>query len=88
MYFAQSAGATEYTDVFSAAEDSPNESPEYDTKQSDDEVSVMLEFWGMQSTPSSSLLHGPLWPKVVALDRVLTMGQIKLNCVLMLNWIA
>ena len=25
--------------------------PGYDTKQSDDEVPVMLELWGMQSTP-------------------------------------
>ena len=40
----------------------------------------MLELWGMQSTPSLSSLPGPLWPGVVALDRVLRMGggQIKL----------
>ena len=29
-----------------------NKCLEYDTKQSDGEVSVMLELWGMQSTPS------------------------------------
>ena len=34
--------------------------------------------WGMQSTPSLSLLPDPLWPRVVRPDRVLSMGQIKL----------
>ena len=57
----------------------PNECPGYDTKQSDGEV---LE---MQSTPSLPLLPGPLWPRVVAPYRVLSMGQIELNCVLILN---
>ena len=41
----------------------------------------------MQSTPLLPLLSGPLWLGVVAPDRVLSMGQIKLNWVLMLNWI-
>ena len=45
----------------------------YDTKQSDDEVPVMLELWEMWSNP--------LLPP----DRVVSMGQIELNCVLMLN---
>ena len=49
------------------------------------EVPVMLEVWGMRSTPLLPLLPGPLWPGVVALDRVLSMGQIELNSVLMLN---
>ena len=53
---------------------SPNECPRYDTKQSDGEVPVMLELWGMHSTPSMSLLPGPLWPEVVVPDRVLSMG--------------
>ena len=39
----------------------PNECPGYDTKQSDGEVPVRLELWGMQSTPSLPLLPGPLW---------------------------
>ena len=52
----------------------PNECPEYDTKQSDGEVPVMLEFWGMQSIASLPLLPGPLWPGVVAPDRALSMG--------------
>ena len=45
----------------------------------------MLKHWRMQSTPSLSSLSGPLGPGVVATDRVLSMGQIELNCVLMLN---
>ena len=64
----------------------PNECPIYDTKQFDSVVPVMLELWGMRSTPSLPLLPGPLWLGVVAPDRVLSMGQIELNSVLMLNW--
>ena len=60
------------------------ECPIYDTKQSDDEGPLMQR---MQSTPSLSSLPGPLWTGVVAPNRVLSMGQIELNCVLMLNWI-
>ena len=48
----------------------------------------MLELWGMRCTPSLPLLPGPLWPGVVAPDRVLSMGQIELNCVLILNRMA
>ena len=33
-------------------------------------------------------LPGPLWPGVVVPDRFLSMGQIELNCLLMLNWTA
>ena len=40
----------------------------------------------MQSTPSLPSLLGPLWPRVVAPHRVLPIGQIELNCILMLNW--
>ena len=63
-----------------------NERPGYDTKQSDGEVPVMQELWGMWSTPSLPSLHGPVWPGVVTPDRVLSMGGIGLNCALMLNW--
>ena len=49
-----------------------------DTKQSDGEIPVMLELWGMRGILSSSLLPGPLWLRVVALDRVLSIGQIEL----------
>ena len=59
--------------------------PGYNTKQS--EVPVMLELWGMRSTPSLPSLPGPLLPVAVAPDKALSMGQIKLNSVLMLNWI-
>ena len=45
----------------------------------------MPEIWGMRSTPSLPSLPGPLWPGVVAPDRVLAMGKIELNCVLKLN---
>ena len=58
-----------------------------DIKQSDGEVPVMLELWGMQNTYSLPSLPGPLWPGEVAPDRVLSMGQIGLNCVLVQNWI-
>ena len=61
--------------------------PTYDTKQSDGEAPVMLDLWRLQSTPSLPLLPSPLWPVVVAPDKVLSMGQIELNCVLMTNWI-
>ena len=63
----------------------PNECPRYDTKQSDGEAQVMLELWGMQSTPSLPSLPGLLWFGVVAPDRIQSMGQIELNYVLMLN---
>ena len=45
----------------------------------------MLEFGGIWSTPSSPSLPSPLWPGEVAPDSVLSMVQIELNCVLMLN---
>ena len=45
----------------------------------------MLELGGMLSTPSLPSLLSPFWLGVVAPDRVLSMGQIQLNCVLMLN---
>ena len=51
-----------------------NECLGYDTKQSDGEVPVMVELWGMQSTLSLRSLPGPLWLGVVAPDRALSMG--------------
>ena len=50
----------------------------------------IILWWGSSNagaTPSFPLLPGPLWPRVVASDRVLSMGQIELKCVFMLNWI-
>ncbi len=40
----------------------------------------MLEFWGMWSNPSLPSLPGSLWPGVVATNRVLSVGQIEINC--------
>ena len=60
LNIAQSAGAAEYTNYTSAEGYDPNESPGYDTKQSDGEVPVMLKLWGLQSTLSLPLLQGPL----------------------------
>ena len=51
-----------------------NECFGYDTKQSDGEVPAVLELWRMQGNPSLPSLPGPLWPRVVAPDRVLSMG--------------
>ena len=64
------------------------ECPGYDTKESDGEASGLLELWGMWSTLLLPLLPVPLWPGVVAPNRVLSMGQIELKCVLGLNWIS
>ena len=44
----------------------PNKCPWYDTKQSDGEVPVILELWGMQSTPSLPSLPGLFWLGMVA----------------------
>ena len=65
----------------------PNECPEYDTTQSDRELPIRLDLWGMLNIPSLPSVPGPLKPEVVAPGRVLSMGQIELNCVLMQNWI-
>ena len=51
--------------------------PEYNTKQSDDEASV-LELWEMWSTTSLPLIPSSIWPQVGALDKVLSIGQIEL----------
>ena len=64
-----------------------NECPRYVIKQSDGEIPVMVKLWKMGNTPLLPSLPGPLWPGVRAPDRVISIGQIELNCVLMLNWI-
>ena len=51
-----------------------NKYPGYDTKQSDGEVPVMVELWGMWSTPSLPLLPGSLKSGMGALNRALSMG--------------
>ena len=45
----------------------------------------MLDPWEKQSILSLPPLPDPFWLIVVAPDRVLSMGHIELNCVLMLN---
>ena len=42
----------------------------------------MLVLWGRQSTLSLPSFPGPLWPRVGAPERVLSMGQIKLFVIL------
>ena len=65
-YAAQSAGAVEYTDCISAKrQDSPNECPGNDTKQSDDE-----ELWGHAQYPFIAIT---LRSTLVAPDRVLSL---------------
>ena len=63
----------------------PNECPVYDTKRSAGELPVMLEFYGMWNISSLPSLPGPIWPGVVTPERVLFMGQVELNCMLMLT---
>ena len=82
----ESAEAVEYTDYFSAK--GQNQCPGYDTKQSDGEVPVILELREMLSTSSLPSLPGSLRPGMVTPDGVLSMGLIKLNCVLILNWMS
>ena len=47
-----------------------------------------MEFWGMWTSILLPSLPVSLWLGVVALDRVLSMGQIELNSLLMRNRIA
>ena len=73
-----SAGTIENAGCISVeGKDHPNESPEYNTKQSDGETPV-LKLWGIWRTPSLQLLLGPHWPGMVTSDMVLSMGQIEL----------
>ena len=66
---AQVAGAVEYTGCTPT-----NACPVYDTKQSVGDVPVMLDIWGLRTTPSLPSLPGPLYPRQVAPARVLSMG--------------
>ena len=55
-----------------------NECPGYDTKQSDSEVLVTLELWGIRGALSLSSLPDQLWLQVIASEKVFSMGQIEL----------
>ena len=85
MFLSSLAKSTGAIDSRQWGKTSTNECPRYDTKKSDDEVPVMLEFSGMQSILLLPSLLGPFWPGVVEPDRVLSTGQIELNCVIMLK---
>ena len=60
----------------------------YDTIRSHGEIPVIWEIRGIRSTLSLTSLPGPLWLGVVASDRIIYMGQIDVNRVLMLKIIA
>ena len=83
LYIAHLAGTVDYTDWISSERLPPQWVSWYDTKQSDGEAPVMEKLWKMWSASSIPSLPGPLWHGVVASD----MGQIEIDCVLMLNWI-
>ena len=75
-----------YIDGISAkGQDSSNECPRYDTNQSYGEVSLVPGIWGMRSNSFLPSLPGRLELGVIAPDMVLSIGRIRLNCVLMLN---
>ena len=43
----------------------------------------MLDLWGMWNMLLLPSLQGLLWPRVVAPDSLLSIGQIELKCILM-----
>ena len=64
--------AAEYIECISA------EGPGYDTKHSDGEHSVMLQFKECWVALLFLSLPGSIWPGVIAPDSVLSIGQIEL----------
>ena len=56
-----------------------------DSTQSDGEVPVIVELGECGALLPLPSLPGPLWLGVVSHDRVLSIGQIELNCLLMQN---
>ena len=60
----------------------------YDAKQFEGEVPVMLVLWRMWSIPLLLSLPGPVWPGVASPYYFLSIGQIELNSVYILKWIA
>ena len=57
----------------------PRQYPGYDSKQFDGEASVIIELWGLLSTPLLPSLPGHLHPRAVVPVRVLCMGQLELS---------
>ena len=79
------AGASENTDCFSAKGYPANECPVYDSKYSDGEVAVILDLSGVQTTPLLLSFPSFLWPGMIASNSILSISQIELNCVFVLN---
>ena len=73
VYLAQSAGTIEYTNCISAEGKTPPISV-LDITLSN----LMVRLWRMLSTPLLPSHPDPPWPKVLAPDRVLSMGKIEL----------
>ena len=72
FFLLMKAKKIEYTGCTSAEgykNPTPNKCPRYETKQSDGEVPIMLELWGMWNTPLLPSLPGPLRSGVVAPDK-------------------
>ena len=85
---AQSAWAAEYNCFSAEGQVSSHKFRGWDTKQSDCDVLVMLELWGILSTHLLLPLPGTLLSGVVAPDILLSIGQIELfeiYTVLLLN---
>ena len=79
----QLAGVVEYTDCFSAEGVRP---PPTSVKNMT-ENNRMGKALAMHNSPLLSSIPRLPWPGVVAPDRILSMGQIELKSVLILNWI-
>ena len=73
---AQSARVVEYTNCISAKAVKDAILDMTLNTDTDGEAPLILELWGMWSTPSVPSLPGPVWPEVIATDRVLSMGQL------------
>ena len=71
-WMTQSAGAVKYTDSILLSGKTPPKG--------------VLDMT-LTITLSLPFLPGSLWPGVVALDRILSIGQKELNCVISFNWI-
>ena len=72
---AQSFGVEEYTDFTSVEEqDFLNECPDMTLNNLNKQATAILKLCGIRTTPLLPSLLRPLWPGVVAPDRVLSVG--------------